>query len=218
MLKTLKLLVLLAACWNLQARADLISSGTLDASIPQGNLSGYSDSLNASGAGSQITDVTVTLNVSGGYNGGLYAYLSYDGVLVTLLDKVGTGLAGEPQYTFGFSTAGFNDITLDDAATADGSIHDVANPVPGNSYMPDDGSLASFNGKNPNGTWTIFFADLTEGGGTSVLDSWSVDITAIATVPAPMNTSMGLLGALTSLAALAKITGRSRAQDFSPAG
>ena len=96
-----------------------------------------------------LTSLTVTLNISGGYNGDLYAYLSYNGTSVVLLNQVGTAGAG----TFGFATSGFNNVTLDDASL-NGSIHDVATPGTGISYTPDGGSLGTFAGVDPNGTWT----------------------------------------------------------------
>jgi hypothetical protein len=50
--------------------------------------------------------------------------------------------------------------------------------------------LASFNGMDPNGTWTLFFADLSAGN-TSTLNGWSLDVTA---VPEPVNVAMAILG------------------------
>ena len=82
-------------------------------------------------------------------------------------------------------------MTLDDAATG-GNIHDVQIPgsLPTVSYTPDGGSLALFNGVDPNGTWTLFFADMA-GGNTSTLNGWSLDITA---VPEPINVAMVIFG------------------------
>lgn len=48
----------------------------------------------------------------------------------------------------------------------------------GIAYTPDGGSLASFNGLNPNGTWRLFFADRSAGD-LSAVSSWSLDITAV---------------------------------------
>ncbi len=185
---------LLPAQASLYAVGNINGSGTsLNQAIPDGNPSGITSSLNISGAGSSLSDITVTLNVSGGYNGDLYAYLSYNGTLVTLLNRVGTGSGSAIQNAFGFSTAGFNNVTLGDAATG-GSIHNVQNPgsLPAVSYTPDGGSLASFNGANPNGTWTLFFADLSAGN-SSTLNGWSLDITA---VPEPVNVALAIFGGL----------------------
>jgi hypothetical protein len=138
----------------------------------------------------------------GGYNGDLYAYLTYDGTTVTLLNRVGTGSGDAIQYTYGFSTSGFNNITLADGSAS--NIHNVQNPVSGTSYSPDGGSLASFNGMNPNGTWSIFFADLS-GGDTSTLTLWSLDITA---VPEPVNVALAIFGGVVAAWSVSRRRGK----------
>ncbi len=183
----------------LQSQAALYSAGdvsgnsgtALNLAIPDANPSGISSSINVSGSGSSLSALTVTLNISDGYNGDLYAYLSCNGTLVTLLNRVGTGSGNPIQSAFGYSTAGFNNVTLDNAATG-GSIHNVQNPgsLPTVSFTPDGGSLASFNGVDPNGMWTLFFADLSSGN-TSTLNGWSLDITA---VPEPVNVALVIFG------------------------
>jgi hypothetical protein len=47
----------------------------------------------------------------------------------------------------------------------------------------------SFDGMNPNGTWTLFLADLSMGEQSTVV-SWSLAITAI---PEPTNMALGIL-------------------------
>jgi hypothetical protein len=49
-------------------------------------------------------------------------------------------------------------------------------------------SLSAFNGLDPNGTWTLFFADLSAGD-QSTLVNWSLDITM---VPEPVNVALGI--------------------------
>ena len=39
-----------------------------------------------------------------------------------------------------------------------------------------------------NGTWTLFFADLTRGGGQAYLDSWTLNLTV---VPEPVTLALG---------------------------
>lgn len=178
---------------------DVNGSGTsLNTAIPDANATGVAFNLNVSGAGSSLSGLTVTLNVSGGYNGDLYAYLSCNGTLVTLLNRVGTGSGDAIQNTFGYATAGFNNVTLSDAGTG-GNIHNVSNPGSLVAYTADGGSLASLYGGNPNGTWTLFFADLS-GGNVSTLNGWSLDITA---VPEPVNMAVGIFSALLGGGALA---------------
>jgi hypothetical protein len=92
---------------------------------------------------------------------------------------------------YGFDTAGFSNVTLDDQGTS-GNIHNVQNPTSGSgiAYTPDGGSLAAFNGLNPNGTWTLFLADMS-GGDTSTLVSWGLDISA---VPEPASVALVIFG------------------------
>src|SRR5512145_1262471 len=119
--------------------------------IADGNTTGWWDTRNFgsfSGSGWQITDVNVTFTITGGYNGDLYAYLNHNGVLVPLLNRVGTGSGSEPQYSFGFSTSGFDNFTLDDQA-ANGNIHDISTPTSGQSYLPDGGTFGNLTG-DPN--------------------------------------------------------------------
>jgi len=158
--------------------------------IPDGSTTGWSDTRTLSGLADTITDVNVVLNISGGYNGDLYGYLVHSSGFCVLLDRVGTGTGSEPQYSFGFSTSGFSNVTLD-ADSVNGSIHDILDPT-GGTYTPDNtsGSLTSFNGLDPNGSWTLFLADLS-GGDTSTMVSWGLDITA---VPEPITWALMLFG------------------------
>ena len=159
---------------------------SLNQAIPDGQYPmGISSSIVVSGANISLSTLTVTLNISGGYNGDLYGYLSYNGTLVTLLNRVGTS----PTDAFGYSTSGFNNVTLADGGT---SIHDVQTPGsgPGVTYAADGGSLASFNNMNPNGTWTLFLADAANPD-QSTLVGWSLSITA---VPEPVDCALAIFG------------------------
>jgi hypothetical protein len=46
---------------------------------------------------------------------------------------------------------------------------------------------------NPNGTWTLFMADLSNGGGPEQVISYELEIT---TVPEPVNLALGIFGAV----------------------
>ena len=162
--------------------------------IPDNNLSGWTDTRTLSGAPTAIGDVNVRLSLSGGWNGDLYAYLVHNSGFAVLLNRVGRG-TGEGDTGPGFSTAGMN-VKLDDSALL--NIHDVSAPgaQPAYSYAPDGrnisplasaGSfdsgyplalLSSFNGQNANGNWTLFIADVS-GGGVSTVTSWGLDIAAV---------------------------------------
>lgn len=198
------------------ARAALYTTGYVDGSgtslgqtITDGQYPmGVTSTLNVSGAGGLMTDVNVTLNISGGWNGDLYGYLIYNDSLVVLLNRVGTG-AGDPfQQGAGFSTAGFNNVTLDDDAAL--LIHAVENPTTGSSYRADGGSLASFNNMDPNGIWTLFLAD-NSGGFQSTLEGWSLDITA---VPETATVALAVFGVVFVGVGLARGYARSKAVEL----
>src|ERR1035441_7065048 len=89
----------------------------VNANIPDGSAVGWSGTATASGYLPSISDVSVNLNISGGYNGDLYAYLSYGGVLVPLLNRVGVTATGGGN-SFGYGDAGFN-VTLSSAGAND---------------------------------------------------------------------------------------------------
>jgi hypothetical protein len=185
----------------------------INANIPDGSAVGWSGTATASGLDRYITGVSVNLNISGGYNGDLYAYLSYGGVLVPLLNRVGVG-SGD---AFGYGTAGMNVTLADGLGLTD--IHTVASPVSGNSYAPDGRAVnplgapstfdaagtvnfSSYNGMNPNGTWTLFIADLSAGG-QSQLTGWSLDLTTSA-VPEPANAALAIFAGVFLVVTLAR--------------
>jgi len=194
------LLLLLVA---LTSRADLTNltvSATPDTAVPDGNPVGLVSTVNVSGMSGVTTSITVQLDITGGFNGDLYAYLlSPQGSLVVLLNRVGMGSGN----TFGYGDSGFN-ITLDSAA-AD-NVHNYQNYSPtfssgqlAGTWAPDTRtidpqsvpsafdpagtgtSLADLNSLNPNGNWTLFIADLSAGG-DSTLVSWGL---TVVTVPEP---------------------------------
>jgi subtilisin-like proprotein convertase family protein len=182
--------------------------------IPDGSAVGSSATVSVSGLQNYITDISVTLNISGGYNGDLYAYLSYGGVLVPLLNRVGVGTGD----AFGYSTAGMT-ITLAGNPGDHTDIHWVSSPSSSTTYAPDGRvidpqgapstfdaagtiGLSSFSGLNPNGTWTLFFADLSAGE-QSTVSGWSLNIGSSA-VPEPANVALGIFGGLFALVGLVR--------------
>jgi hypothetical protein len=119
----------------------------------------------------------VSLELTGGWNGDLYAYLVHDTGFAVLLDRVGyTG------FGYGYGTAGM-DVWLTDGAGV-GDIETTLAPNSLNSSSPYSrlgyaGSSASFNGLDPNGTWTLFIADLS-GGGVTTVQSWGLQMDIVA--------------------------------------
>jgi len=178
----------------------LATNWTVNVPIPEGSPVGLSIYQVLTGfSGSLIADVSVNLNISGGYNGGLVGYLTLQDAYghtatETLLDHVGT-TTGNP---LGSSGAGFN-VTLSDSGTENGSIHS-ATGVPTGIWQPDSTSTldGTFGGMTENGTWTLFLVDLSSGGGTSTLNSWGVDITPTPEPSALAIVGLGLAGILTA--------------------
>jgi len=174
--------------------ASLAAVGTVRASlypigaIPDGSPAGVSfvGTYDAAPAGSSVSSLTVSLNISGGFNGDLYAYLvSPNGTLVMLMNQPGSSGNG-----IGASGAGMN-ITLQDGLSDHGSIQEVTSSSFLTGSYNAAGSLVNFNGSQADGNWTLFFADLANGGGTSLVEGWSLNITA---VPEPVNLSLAIFG------------------------
>ncbi len=172
------------------ARGTLYTETFSGAAIPQGSPAGVSlvETVTAIPGGSTVAGLTVDLSVSGGYNGSFYAYLvAPNGTLVMLLNRPGA-TGGNP---FGYGGSGLN-VTLSD--TAAGSIQttpEAVGAVFSGAYQAA-GTLGNINGSAADGTWTLFFADESAGGGQPTLTGWSLDITA---VPEPVNVALALFGA-----------------------
>src|SRR5262249_3288675 len=143
-----------------------------------------------------IADVNVRLNISGGWNGDLYAYLTHSSGFTVLLNRV--GVSGSSS--FGYGDSGLN-VTFDDQASQSADIHfyqtvagfKTAMLQGGTGWRPDgrnvsplspgatiaaasqSATLNSFYRLDPNGTWTLYLADLS-GGGQATLQSWTLSI------------------------------------------
>lgn len=180
--------------------------------VPDDSLTGWSDSqsLSISGNG-PITDIKVSLNISGGANSDLYGYLSGpNGGFSVLLNQVGKTTGN----SIGYLDTGFN-VTFDGSAANDIHIYQTASYSLNGSgqltgtWQPDarpldpdhpeniqnatlrPDLLSSFVNKNPNGQWTLFIADLSSGERSTVV-SWGMQITA---VPEPAESAvMAALG------------------------
>lgn len=189
---------------------------TVNTDIPDGNPTGLSSTIQVGGVGNQLENISITLDISGGYNGDLYAYLSHGaGGPAILLNRVGkTG-----SNPFGYGDSGFS-ITLSDSASQD--IHSYGGNgglALNGTWQPDgrnvdpqlvlDSSprtalLGTFTGDDPNGSWVLFVADMAAGGGQPVLQDWSIDITA---VPEPGSAGL-LLGFVACLIAMRSVSRR----------
>jgi len=158
--------------------------------IPDDDLSGVADTETFSSAIQSITDLQVSLNISGGYDGDFYAYLTHGSTgFAVLLNRIGVNSSS----TYGSFDSGMN-VTFSAAASA--NIHDAsyAGGVLSGTFQPDGRNvspltsptvleatpstalLGSFDGANPNGAWTLFIADSSPVG-IGTFESWSLDVT-----------------------------------------
>jgi len=221
---TAGLMVWAGAAWAQTSETNFTFS--VNQLVPDANRNGLFMITNLSITGGTISNVTVSLDISGGYNGDLYAFLSGpNGGFAVLLNRVGVS---NDASSFGYGNHGF-DLVLSDSAANDVHYYQSASYLlNGNgqltgTWAPDGrnigpesapslfGSTApsallnSFNGTDPNGGWTLFLADLSVGS-QSQLVSWSLDV---ITVPEPSVWAFGIMG-LGLLAGIRKISGRSK--------
>jgi hypothetical protein len=213
-------LVAVALVFAAPAQAAIYDYAGSAYAIPDGSVPGVFSQIRVGGAQSSLTHIAVTLDVSGGYNGDLYAYLSYGGALVPLLNRVGIGSAPATTTAFGYADSGFHFVLTDLGAYGDIHLYQQVGGYAslitdgtstwtpdGRNIRPDlstpsqfDSAASSrvaldttFGGLNPNGTWTLFFADVSGGGGQATLNGWNLDITA---VPEPVNVALVVFAVL----------------------
>jgi subtilisin-like proprotein convertase family protein len=196
------------------ARGQIYSTNNFSFSVlttvPDGNASGLADNRTLGGMGDSIYSLTVGLNISGGFNGDLYAYLRLGGTSSILLNRTGVGGVNADGYT----NTGFN-VTFTTPATdnihfyqeltynlngtgqltgnwqPDGRAIDPQSPPSLFDSTTPTALLNLFDGANPNGTWTLFLADVSNGA-QSELVGWNL---RIVTVPEPPTWALLALGA-----------------------
>ena len=207
-------LAALASASSLQAAlfSESWNSGfSAGGAVPDGNATGWFDSrIVVLPAGDVITDLNLTLNITGGWNGDLYAYLAHPGMATAaiLLNRPGTTSVN----LLGYSDSGIN-IRFDDGA-ANGDVHfyqdmpgfaaainsgaswqpdaRAVSPLAVNGTEPRTAALSLFNNMAPGTSeWTLFVADLSRGEQSTVV-SWSLDFTMI---PEPCAASLALVAA-----------------------
>lgn len=194
---------------------------TVNEAIPDNDLSGVSDTQTILPSILSITDLSVTLSISGGFNGDYYAYLTHDSGFAVLLNRAGRTATDD----FGYPDSGFN-VTLEDGA-GNPDIHNyrlTLNPNGGalsGTWSPDgrnvppansldtslrDATLLSFQGLGADGDWTLFVADASPVG-LGMLESWGM--TVVGAVPEPGTFALLGLGAgILILGARRRLRGR----------
>ena len=179
------------------ARVEAVVPGTLSATwtgsqtIPDNTASGLTfQFLLTAPEPASITNVTVDLFIAGGWDGDLYAYLTHGSGFSVLLNRIGSS-TNNPG---GSGASGMN-VEFSDSFLTD--IHAAAgNPLTG--YFAPDGRfvnpfnaldsdprtamLDSFNNLDPNGSWTLFLADVSPLA-VSTVQGWAVNVGT--TVPEP---------------------------------
>jgi subtilisin-like proprotein convertase family protein len=202
--KRVLLMALLAWCHAATAVVIFDYSGSSTA-IPDNNANGVAFAFSYSGPSTAIGSMTVTLNISGGWNGDLYVYVSHGSGFSVLMNRIGR-TAGNPD---GSASSGMNNVTFSDVGI-NGDIHsatvaagtaisgtwvpDARTADPGSALdtSPRSAYLSSFSGLDPNGSWTLFIADAS-GGFISTLNDFSVDVTPI---PEPITGALAVFGVL----------------------
>jgi subtilisin-like proprotein convertase family protein len=211
----------LLAGMNLSAQTPVTNSYFQNVSsiVLDDNPNGVLSTINVSGLLGTVSDVSVSLNITGGYNGDLYAYLvDPTGNFAVLLNRVGVGGSD----WFGYGDTGFDVMYT---TTATDNIHFYQN-IPGYNlngsgqltgtwaadgrhidpntqvsppWVFDTASTTNtinlFLGNSPNGDWTLFVADMS-GSFQSTWINWELDM---ITVPEPA--SIQFLTAFGGLAA-----------------
>jgi subtilisin-like proprotein convertase family protein len=201
------------------SQAQTVVNQTVNQLIPEGTPTGLASTIPISGDAGSIVNISVNLDITGTWNGDLYAYLVHSDSatgqtgFAVLLNRVGS----TPTDIFGYGDSGMN-VTFSDNA-ANGNIHyyqQVTVPAPGTqltgAWAPDGRNvspytvtgtetptalLSSFDGLSADGNWTLFVADVTEGN-LSYLTSWGLDITTTS-VPDVSSSLLLLLLALAGM-------------------
>ena len=176
----------------------------------------YPSAIAVSGLSGTITDVNVTLNgMTHNFPDDVGILLvGPTGIKVDLMTDAGGGsLAGPPDPTSLVNVT----FTFDDAAATGvpdegpilngmsykptaGAVSGLSNTHPANFPAPAPAGpystlLSSFNGTNPNGTWSLYVDDDTAVDGGSIATGWSLTITAAIPEPSTwMLLSLGLVG------------------------
>jgi hypothetical protein len=181
--------------------AEVFESGAIHEAIPDGSELGLSDIINVSGMTGGITNISVSLAISGtgygAYNGDFYAYIRRGDLFAILLNRIGK----TAENALGSWDDGFNiTLTLDDADIHTSTVPDGGvlsgiwgadgrdtSPYTVLDTDPRSALLDQFLTADANGEWTLFVADV-ESGGTAQLDSWGINV---QTVPEPA--VMGLI-------------------------
>jgi hypothetical protein len=174
-MKTKFCMISLLLALSLSAQAGIIytyGDGTVNTAIPDNNTLGLTELLT-------INNITEPASIS-------MVMLNF-----TLAGGFGTDLTG---YLRLGNLSGSPSYSLTSLIQADPTISSG-----GVTFNVDVSS--AFTGQDPNNTWTLFFADQSTGGTTTLNNGWSLDIEA---VPEPVNMALGIFGGLMGVVVVAR--------------
>lgn len=173
--------------------------------VPDGGGVGAVFQQRVEGLPGPTVAVRVALDIEGGWNGDLYAFLAFGDGLAVLLNRPGRAASD----LAGYGDSGFR-VLLEDTATG-GDIHRYRDGGLVPSMLGADGALlgtwapdgrlsdpdvtmgteartallSRFSGMDPNGVWTLFVADM-ESGGVAVLRGWELRIEVMTPPEGPV--------------------------------
>jgi len=152
-----------SASWN----SGFANSGVVPDYTP--DMPSWVDSRTVSGQEGIIQSVSVLLNMSGGWNGDMYAYLQHGLTGFTvLLNQIGTGANGN-------AGIGFNVTFSDSGTTGLGDYMGNGSGVLTGTWQPDGAGFGSFTGLDPNGGWNLYIQDGSKDGVMTV-NSWGLQL------------------------------------------
>jgi subtilisin-like proprotein convertase family protein len=204
-----------------QLTTNTFNFNNLNLAITDNDPNGVQNSQTVTGLSGSIANIQVRLDLEGtgdgAFNGDYYVELvNSAGGFAVLLNRVGMSSAnpfgyGDDGFSVTFSDSAANDIhfyqnysyslnasgQLTGVWQPDGeNISPLSNPAAFDAALSQQTALlSSFDGGNPNGTWTLFLTDLSAGG-TGQLAGWSI---TVATVPEPAETSFFAMGMAVSI-------------------
>ncbi len=175
----------------------IVAFNNVNVPIPDGSLTPVVVGVDVAVPLTKITGLQVHLTLepygnAPAYNGDLFVSLTYSTGYAVLLNRAGHDMTNP----FGYADSGF-DITLAEGAPNVHTYQQTTGPTgsspltgtwapDGRAVNPDEvatsdavtATLASFDGLDPNGHWTLALADL-EQGYQAQLKNWSLEITGV---------------------------------------
>ena len=213
------------------AQTTFTTNVTVNTAVPDNDPSGLASGFSLAGLGGSITNLSVTLNFTGGYNGDLFASLVGSGGFAVLLNRVGvsgsnsngygdTGMAvtfltGAAPDIHGYGGGSFSVNGSGQLTGTWGADGRNISPLSAGSAFDLAGRTAlldSFLGGTANGNWGLFIGDYSPGD-ISTLVSYSVTVT---TVPEPGTVALLALGGITLMIGRRKIASVPTARTASP--